>query len=221
MDGKNTWGGYYLDYLRSIGCTIGEGTELFSHPINCFIDPSRPYLINIGKNVKITRGVVILTHGYDWSTINGKYGDVLGSSGKIVIGDNCFIGMNSTILKGVTIGNNVIIGANSLVNKDFPSDCVVAGNPAKLICTLDEYRNKRVLMQLEEATELAREYKNKTGHLPTKQTLDEFRWLFEERNDQNASRAKNRSELTYKQFLNTEPLFDGFDKFLEYVFKED
>jgi len=39
------------------------------------------------------------------------------------------------ILKGVTIGNNVIIAAGSVVNKDVPSDCLIAGNPAKIIRT--------------------------------------------------------------------------------------
>ena len=84
-------------------------------------------MIEIGKNVKITRGVTILTHGFDWSVLKGKYGNVLGSCGKVTIGDNCFIGMHSTILKGVTIGENVIIGANSLVNHDIPSNSVWRG----------------------------------------------------------------------------------------------
>ena len=89
---------------------------------------TRPWLIDIGKNVKITEGVTILTHGFDWSVLKGVYGDILGSSGGVKIGDNVFIGMQTTILKGVHIGNNVIIGANSLVNKDIPDNCVAAGN---------------------------------------------------------------------------------------------
>ena len=53
-----------------------------------------------------------------------------------------FIEMKSTILKDVHIGNNVVIGANSLVNKDIPDNCVVAGNLAKVIMSLDEYYKK-------------------------------------------------------------------------------
>ena len=53
--------------------------------------------------------------------------------GGICIGNNVFIGMKTTILKGVHIGDNVIIGANSLVNKDVPNNCVVAGNPARVM----------------------------------------------------------------------------------------
>lgn len=59
--------------------------------------------------------------------------------------------MNSTILKGVTIGNNVIVGANSLVNKNFPDNVVIAGNPAKIIMTIDDYYKKRKMNQLKEA----------------------------------------------------------------------
>ncbi|HFC9227548.1 DapH/DapD/GlmU-related protein [Enterococcus faecium] len=66
----------------------------------------------------------------------------MGSSERIKIGNNVFIGMKSRILKGVHIGNNVVIGANSLVKKDVSDDCVVAGNLAKVIMSLDEYYKK-------------------------------------------------------------------------------
>lgn len=55
----------------------------------------------------------------------------------IVIGDDCFIGMNSIILKGTTLGNNVIVGAGSVVHGSFPDNCIIAGNPAKIIKMLD------------------------------------------------------------------------------------
>ena len=51
----------------------------------------------------------------------------------IVIGDNCFIGMNSIILKGTKIGNNVVVGAGSVVHGTFPDNCIIAGNPARII----------------------------------------------------------------------------------------
>lgn len=51
----------------------------------------------------------------------------------IKIGEDCFIGMNSIILKGTVLGNNVIVGAGSVVCGEFPSDVVIAGNPAKII----------------------------------------------------------------------------------------
>lgn len=124
--GPKTSSSDYVAYLRSLGMTIGDNTVIYS-PNYCVIDQTRPWMIEIGNNVSITTGVTILTHGYDWSVFKGMYGDVLGSAGRVKIGDNVFIGMHSTILKGVTIGDNVVIGANSLVNKDVPDNCVVVG----------------------------------------------------------------------------------------------
>ena len=49
------------------------------------------------------------------------------------IGDNVSLGANVNILGDITIGDNVVIGAGSVVVKDVPSNCVVAGNPAKII----------------------------------------------------------------------------------------
>lgn len=55
------------------------------------------------------------------------------SKGPVIIGDNVWVGAGSCILPNVTIGNNCIIGANSVVTKSFPDNCVIAGNPAKII----------------------------------------------------------------------------------------
>lgn len=51
----------------------------------------------------------------------------------ITIGDNVWIGGSATILPGVTIGDNVVIGAGAVVTHSFPSNCVIAGNPARKI----------------------------------------------------------------------------------------
>ena len=68
--------------------------------------------------------------------------------GRIIIGDNVFIGSGSIILPGVTIGNNVIIGAGSVIRTDIPDNSVVTGNPATIICSTSEYmdRNKAKLV---------------------------------------------------------------------------
>lgn len=143
----------YIEHLRSLGMVIGENVRIYS-PTHCVIDATRPWMVEIGDNVHITEGVTILTHGYDWSVLKGKYGDVLGSSGRVRIGSNVFIGMNATVLKGVTIGDNVVVGANSLINKDVPSDCVVVGNPQRVVMGIDDYLAKRRVAQLAEAAEL-------------------------------------------------------------------
>ena len=56
----------------------------------------------------------------------------------IVIGDNCWLGGDVTILPGVTIGNNTIIGAGSVVTKDIPDHVVAVGNPCRVLRTITE-----------------------------------------------------------------------------------
>lgn len=51
----------------------------------------------------------------------------------VVIGDNCFLGMNATVLKGTRLGDNVVVGAGSVVCGTFPSNCIIAGNPARIV----------------------------------------------------------------------------------------
>ena len=77
--------------------------------------------------------------------------------GRVNIGNNVFIGAESVVLPNVTIGDNVVIGANSTVTKDIPSNSVYAGNPAKFICTIDEYieTNKR---KMEDSSVYGEEY---------------------------------------------------------------
>ena len=64
--------------------------------------------------------------------------------GCIEIGDNVFIGSNTTILQNVRIGSNVIIGAGTLVNKDIPDNSIVGGVPAKVIGSFNDFFNKRL-----------------------------------------------------------------------------
>ena len=60
------------------------------------------------------------------------------SKSPITITKNAFIGARSIILKGVTIGEGAVVGAGSVVSKDVPPFCVVCGNPAKIVKTLNE-----------------------------------------------------------------------------------
>lgn len=86
------------------------------------VDKNRILIINlieIGDDVKITKGVTVLTYGYDFCVLRNVYNETIGFSGKVSIDNNVFIGRNTTILKGVSIGDNVIIGACLLVIKIF------------------------------------------------------------------------------------------------------
>jgi len=137
----------YIKYLRKIGVAIGEDCTIYS-PKNTVVDEQYPWMITIGDHVRITSGVILLTHDYSWSVLkrlnqNCGAGVILGASGKISIGNNVFVGMNTIILRNVSIGDNVIIGVGSVVTKDCESNWVYAGNPAKKIMTVEEYYNKR------------------------------------------------------------------------------
>lgn len=217
----------YTKYLKRKGCRIGDGT-IFFYPRTTMIDITRPSLIEIGKNVQITKNVSILTHGYDWSVIKGLYGEICGSAGKVKIGDNVFIGFNTTILKGTTIGNNVIIGANSLVNHDIPSNVVVAGNPAKIIMSIEEYYEKRKKRQLIEAEELFHSYYDRFKKIPDEKIFREFIFLFKRR-DENLKKDAifneigslvDNKEQTYNLMMKTPAMFDGYEKFVEYCLKK-
>lgn len=208
----------YIDFLRSKGCTIGEGTYIPA-PKNTWIDTTRPCLIHIGNHVKIASGVSILTHGYDWCVLSKVYGEMLGSAGQVSIGNNVFIGVNTTILKGVTIGNNVIIGANSIVNKDIPDNVVACGNPLKVVMTLEDYYLKRKKEYLDEAKVLAISYYNKFNIKPPIELFTEFFPLFLERD------IEIMPDYTYNfishpelvdNFRNSKPMFDGYEEFLKW-----
>lgn len=184
----------YIDYLKRIGVEIGDRTTIFD-PRSTIIDETRPWMIKIGNDVQITAGVTILSHGFDWAVLKGVYGEVLGSSGGVEIGDNVFIGMHSTILKGVHIGNNVIIGANSLVNKNIPNNCVAAGNPCKVVMNLDDYYKKRKAAQMKEASELVKLYRSRKHEEPGEDALHEFFWLFSDEPETMPEIWKNVNKL--------------------------
>lgn len=210
----------YINYLRSRGMIIGERVNIYE-PRSVHIDETRPFLISIGDDVKITRGVTLLTHGYDWSVLAGMYDIVLGSAGGITIGNNVFIGMNTTILKGVTVGNNVVIGANSLVNKDIPDNCVAAGNPCRVIMSIEDYYNKRMQEQEKEAFELYSRYINAQKKEPPEDIWGEFFWLFAKREDPLPEYYKREMEWhdrykeTLAHFKSQQPKYNGYEEFLK------
>ena len=101
-------------------------------------------MISFGENVHIASGVTFVNH--DITALMFRYMDKNPNyqerKGAISIGDNVFVGANSTILYDVNIGNNVIIGAGSLVNKDIPDGTVAAGVPCKVIGKVEDYKEK-------------------------------------------------------------------------------
>jgi acetyltransferase-like isoleucine patch superfamily enzyme len=131
-------------YWRNRGMQIGEGTTIY----NVVFGRGGHDPIIIGKNCVLT-GCTIL--GHDAST-NARLGFKVGEGSirqPVVIEDDCFIGVGSIVLMGVTIGKGSIVGAGAVVTIDVPPGVVVAGNPARMICTVDELVEKRRQLYIE------------------------------------------------------------------------
>ena len=120
--------------LIAMGMKVGKN---FGRLHGVILDPSHCWLIEIGDNVTMAPRVHVLCH--DAST-KGFLGYT--KIGRVTIGNDVFIGAESVILPGVTIGSRVIIGANSTVTHDVPDNTVVAGSPARVLCSLEEYLAK-------------------------------------------------------------------------------
>ena len=125
-------------HARLIGVNLGS---------NCLIYrsmewPSEPYLVTIGNNVQLTRGVAIHTHG-GGNVIRHKVHD-FDAFGKVVIKDWAYIGSHAQIMPGVTIGEGAMVAAGSIVTKSVPDGMVVGGNPARLLCSVDEYLERNI-----------------------------------------------------------------------------
>ena len=127
-------GEYTTEKLISMGMKVGKDFKRLNGVI---LDPGHCWLIEIGNNVTMAPRVHILAHDASTKTFL-NYTKI----GRVTIGDNVFIGAETVVLPGVDIGSNVIIGANSTVTHNVPDNTVVAGSPAKVICTLDEYLEK-------------------------------------------------------------------------------
>ena len=121
---------------KRLGVKVGRECR-----VRCKDWGSEPYLITIGNRVHITKGVQFVTHdGGVW--VFRKEQKDFDIFGKICVGDNTYIGNKTIIMPGVKIGKNCVIGAGSIVTKSIPDCMVVAGVPAKFICTTTVYKNK-------------------------------------------------------------------------------
>lgn len=86
------------------------------------LDKTNPKGIHIGEDSYIASGAIVFTHDFSRSLHKDTY-----------IGKRCFIGANAIIMCGVKIGDEVIIGSGAIVTKDVPDNCIVAGNPARIL----------------------------------------------------------------------------------------
>lgn len=167
----------YLKYLRSRGVTIGEDVT-FHCPGDTHVDITDPHLLTIGDHVNLTGPITILTHDYGWSVIKGKTGEILGNEKPVTIGNNVFVGWGATILCGTTIEDNVIIGAHAVVSGHVEGNSIWGGVPARRICSLEHYREKRAAAQVEEAKEYVRRFRSRWGRNPKPEEIREYFPLF-------------------------------------------
>ena len=91
--------------------------------------------IFIGDNTLIGANVKIIDNDFHPIEVEASNLDVKEKIGtrEVFIGRDCFIGCNSLVLKGSKIGDGSVVGAGSIVAGEFPSNCIIAGNPARLI----------------------------------------------------------------------------------------
>lgn len=124
-------GEYTIEQLKKLGLQIGKN---YDFQLGFELDPSHCWLISIGDNVTFAPHVQILAHDASTCITNG-YAKI----GKVLIGNNVFIGAGSIVLPNVTIGDNSIIGAGSVVTHSIPANMVAVGNPAKVVCSVADF----------------------------------------------------------------------------------
>lgn len=161
-----------IKYWRKRGILIGKGCVV-PNPKSVKMEDSRTCLIKIGDNVRLNFGLTIMAHDYASVVFIRKYGELINSSGHIIIGNNIYFGRNCTVLKGVSIGDNCIIGYGSVVMKDIPANSVAVGCPAKVICSIEDYFSKRKSKALNEAFEYAKAIKERYNRKPIPKDFNE------------------------------------------------
>lgn len=215
----------YIAYLSSKGVFLGTGCHFF-YPYSNTIDIQRPWLLSIGNYCKITEGVKILTHDYSRSVLRMKFGGAINTDvEKTRIGNNVFVGMNSIILMGADIGDNVIIGAGAVVKGKIPNNTVIAGVPAKVICSLDEYYKKKKNNTLKEAVSYFKSFCDFYKREPLMSEMGAFFPLFLRRTkealENNGISVKcsgDNQEDLINCFMKSNPVFESYDSFKKYVY---
>ena len=124
------------EYYRRGGAKIGKNC-LICTPIRHSVDSC---LLEIGDDVVISTNVTFVLHDYSVSRV---VKNIASLHGKIIIGNNSFVGASSVLMYGVELGENTIVAAGSVVTKSFTEgNVIIGGNPARIIGTWDSLREK-------------------------------------------------------------------------------
>ena len=123
-------------------CNIEKNVILES---KLLLDKVYPPGVHIGANSLVAAHALILCHEHiKRDPVDPRNPWVTDT----FIGRNCFIGVRATILPGVKIGDEVVVGASTVVTKDVPSNCVVVGNPGRIV-KRNIRMNNRAMLQME------------------------------------------------------------------------
>lgn len=210
---------YMISQLRKAGVEIDDDVIVFD-PKSLDIDLTRPSLVTIrGGGTFLHRNLTLYTHDYATNAFLFRYGEFVPCSGRITIGRNVWFGMDVTCLKGTDIGDNCIIGYGSVVMGKIPPNSVAAGCPAKVICSLDEYFEKRKTKSVEEAFEYARSIRQRFGRRPVPADFWEEFPLFvsgDEVDKYPEIPIRRQMKGAYDKYVNTHKApYSSFDDFLK------
>jgi acetyltransferase-like isoleucine patch superfamily enzyme len=111
----------FFYFSKLFGMDIAKSARV---SVGTKLDKTNPRGIHIGDETYFASGAIMLSHDFCRSIKADTH-----------VGKRCFIGANAIIMAGVNIGDHVIVGSGSVVTKDVPANCIVAGNPAKVIRT--------------------------------------------------------------------------------------
>ena len=122
---------------RKCGCTVGKNVSM---GYDIYFDVHNADLITIEDDVWIGSRSLIFCHKRILTDYRkgDRYNDLLYKKSPVILKKGCVVGINVTILPGVTVGEGAIVGVGSLVTKDVPAWTIVTGSPAKVVKVLEE-----------------------------------------------------------------------------------
>lgn len=154
---------YPVSYAKKIGVELKGKVTIYGSSYAMF--SAEPYLVTLGENVYISIGASFICHDGSTLPFRKEIPD-LELAGEIRVGNNVFIGMGALILPNVSIGNNCVVGANAVVTKDVPDGSIVAGNPARIVSTTEDFLKRAQTKSL------------KIGHLTGKEKVMAYKKIF-------------------------------------------
>lgn len=147
--GNRRYTSMYINALQRHGIDIQSFDACGFIATSVHFDLYRPSMIHIGKNVYLTHDVIILVHdqsvvtAFNSASAEFDKGELYITK-DVRIGDNVFVGMRTILMPGCSIGDDCVIGAGSVVKGEIPSGTVWAGNPARMICSIEAYKDRLV-----------------------------------------------------------------------------